>query len=340
MARFVLSRSKALEQYGVVRELSDAVSYSVKTNPTLAPILEADTDSFFSIHLANSLGHVKDVKRVWFFVQGWAADDIRQLMDAGVDKFVVDNEHDLQQLLHYLEQNSCSIQLLLRMRLRERTMHTERHFAFGMAPQRVNELIPELKKNKSITVLGVHFHRKSQNMSEWNLKEELSELLSDEALQACDVINIGGGIPVRYKNHDSDVLSSVFEKIAQLKRWLNERQIQLIIEPGRFIAAPAIKLEATIQNVYDNVVVVDCSVYQGAMDTFVVPIRLHVEGEREHGTAYTVKGCTPDSLDVFRYRVYLDNPQRGDTIVFLNAGAYTYATDFCGLERIETIVVD
>jgi ornithine decarboxylase len=45
-------------------------------------------------------------------------------------------------------------------------------------------------------------------------------------------------------------------------------------------------------------------------------------------------------MDIFRYRVYLENPETGDKIVFLNAGAYTYSTDFCNLEKLETIIVD
>ena len=114
----------------------------------------------------------------------------------------------------------------------------------------------------------------------------------------------------------------------------------MIIEPGRFISGPAIKLEAEIENIYNNNIVINCSVYNSAMDTFVVPIRLLVENEKESGEAYTIKGCTPDSTDVFRYRVYLDNPQVGDKIVFLNAGAYTYSTDFCELGKLETVVVD
>ena len=49
---------------------------------------------------------------------------------------------------------------------------------------------------------------------------------------------------------------------------------------------------------------------------------------------------TPCSMDLFRYRVYLDNPKVGDELVFLNAGAYNFRTDFCDLEEIETEVVD
>ena len=76
------------------------------------------------------------------------------------------------------------------------------------------------------------------------------------------------------------------------------------------------------------------------MDTFAAHTRLLVENELEDGDAYTIKGCTPDSLDVFRYRVFLKNPKVGDKVVFLNAGAYTYTADFCALQKLETVVVE
>ena len=95
-----------------------------------------------------------------------------------------------------------------------------------------------------------------------------------------------------------------------------------------------------IQNIYSNNIIVNCSVYNSAMDTFVAHIRLLVDGELNSGEPYTIKGITPDSMDVFRYRVFLSNPKVGDKLVFLNAGAYTYSTDFCSLEKLETLVVD
>jgi hypothetical protein len=30
----------------------------------------------------------------------------------------------------------------------------------------------------------------------------------------------------------------------------------------------------------------------------------------------------------------------GDKIIFINAGAYTYQTDFCHLDKIETKIID
>lgn len=339
-ASFVLSKARMHEQYNTVRNLADTVSFSVKTNPFVATILEKETDSLFSVHFLNYLDTVQDKNRIWFIAQSWTEKEIEMLFEKGVRSFIVDNENDLHTLLAYIEEKGQKINLLLRMRLKERTIRTEKHFVFGMYARHINRLIPLLRQNKNIEKLGIHFHRKTQNISEWSLREELSETLAEETIKSIDIVNIGGGLPVTYKNHSADTLPYIFDKIRELRQWLNGYGISMIIEPGRFIAAPCIRLETEIKNIYSNNIIVNCSVYNSAMDTFVAHIRLLVEGEVEGGEAYTIKGITPDSMDVFRYRVFLKNPKVGDKIVFLNAGAYTYATDFCSLEKLETVVVD
>ena len=256
----------------------------------------------------------------------------------GVKSFVVDNENDLQVLLDNLDQN---INLLLRMRLKEHTVHTGKHFVFGFSSSKINKLIPELKENSKINKLGVHFHRKTQNVSEWSLKEELIDSISEENFSKLDYVNIGGGIPAQYKNFRKEVVDYIFGKIKELKEFLNKKDIKMIIEPGRFIAAPAVKLECEIINSYDNNIIVNASVYNSAMDTFVAHIRLLVENEVENSKfKYTIKGFTPDSLDIFRYSVYLEKePKVGDKIVFLNAGAYNYSSNYFNLDKIQTEIV-
>lgn len=338
-ARFVLSKSKVLEQYNIVKGLADEVSYSVKTNPNIVPILE-NTDSMFTVCNINSLIYVKDKKRIRFLAQAWKRDDIQFLMEKGIRSFIVDNENDLRILTEYLEGSKHKIELLLRMRLKERTIHTQRHFVFGMYSSQINRLIPELRENKKIERLGIHFHKKSENIGEWDYKEELESVLEEQTLKDIGMVNIGGGLPIRYKNHNVDTLPHIFEKIRTLRKWLKSHDIGMIMEPGRFIAGPSIRLEVEITNIYDNNIVINCSVYNSAMDTFVVPMRLLVENEKDSGEAYTIKGCTHDSMDVFRYRVYLDNPKIGDKITFVNAGAYTYYADIFNLEKLETVIVE
>lgn len=337
--RFLLSKKIVISQYNKIKEFSDLVSYSLKTNPEIGKVLQ-ETDSFFSIHSLKELSLIKDKSKIWFFIQSQEKEELDTLFDNNVENYVVDNKKDLTLLLNYIQEKNKKINLLLRMRLKEHTIHTGKHYVFGLFSKDINELIPILKENKNINLLGIHFHRKTQNISEWSLKEELTDCLTEDTFNKINLVNIGGGIPYKYKNFRVEVLDYIFSQIKELKEFLNKKNIKLISEPGRFIAAPSIKLETEIINIYDNNIVVNASVWNAAMDTFVANIRLLVENELEEGNSYTIKGLTPDSMDIFRYQVYLKDPKIGDKIIFLNAGAYNFNTDFCGLEKIETKVVD
>ncbi len=338
-AKFVLSKKTAVEKLNEVSKLADVVSYSFKTNYEVGKILEGLC--WFSVHSLENLELLNNFDKVFYFAQSWDVDELNILFDKGVKSFVVDNKQDLEILLDFLKERNEKINLFLRMRLKENTIHTGKHFVFGFYSKEINELILKLEKNDNISKLGIHFHRKTQNISEWSLKEEIKESLSKEVLDIISFVNIGGGLPSVYKNYREEIFSSIFEKIRKLRKWLNDKDIKMIIEPGRYIAAPAVRLVAKIKNIYNNNIVVNCSVYNSAMDTFVAHIRLLVEGETNEGYAYTIKGCTPDSLDIFRYKVFLKKkPMVGDSIIFLNAGAYAFHTDFCNLPKLKTEVVD
>ena len=177
-ARFVLSRSGVLERYGFLREACPVISYSMKTNPDVGSILDRETDCFFSIHTPEGLGWVSDIKRVWYLAEGLDKTFFRRLLIYGVENFVVDNEDDLRKLEEVLEEGRWKVRLLLRMRFQETTIYKGRYFLFGMTPYEINRRIPELRKNPHITKLGIHFHRKSQNTGNWNLRYMLEEMLS------------------------------------------------------------------------------------------------------------------------------------------------------------------
>lgn len=340
-SKFVVSKSKVLEQYRKLKSLGLDISYSVKTFPEISPILEENTDSFFSIHMPQSLRFIKDKSRVWFLAQAWDHKLIENLLIQGIRNFVVDNETDLQTLLDYIGREKTKVNLLLRMKLKEHTIYTGKYFVFGMYSSQINRLIPELRKNKFIEKLGIHFHRKTQNTSEWDIKEEISQLLNEKTLGSIDLFNIGGGLPVCYKNTTDSNIGNIFRKIREFRDWIeSEHGVKTIIEPGRFIAGPATKLVTPILSIYENNIIVDASIYNGALDTIIVPIKLLVEGELDQGKDYVIKGSTPCSIDIFRYNVKLKDPKVGDKIVFLNAGAYCFTTDFCNLPKLDIEFVE
>ena len=332
-ARFVISKSKVLEQYNKVKDICDFVSYSSKTNTVINGILEKNSDSMFSIHMINGLKNIKDMSRVIFLTQGCDVSFIKELVSKGIKWFVVDNEKDLDEFIKY---DGEKINLFLRINLKENTLKTERYFVFGMSSDIVNSKL-ELLKDK-VNFLGIHFHRKTQNLSEWNLINEFSSRINEENFKYIDYVNIGGGLPSEYANTNVDVMDGVLIKIKEFRDYLKSKNIKMIIEPGRFIAAPAGKLITKIIRIYDNNIIVNASVYNSDMDALIVPVKLLVEGEGS-GSPYVIKGITPCSMDLFRYKVYLKDVKEGDEIVFLNAGAYNFSSDFCDLEKLDVEIV-
>ena len=219
-------------------------------------------------------------------------------------------------------------------------MYTGQYFVFGMSTEIANKRISEMDKEflNHIESLGIHFHRKTQNVSEWSFKEELQEILTPETLEKISIMNVGGGLPVSYKNTNENVLPAIMKKLKELKLWLSENNIKLILEPGRYLAGPCVELQTKIISVDNNNITVDASVYNAAMDSIIANIKLKVKGEKDVGITsisshssekpYVIKGCTPCSRDMFRYKVFLNNPKVGDVLTFENAGAYNFSTDF------------
>ncbi len=344
-AHFILSKKKVFEQYNLLKNLGVKITYSIKTNKDVAQVLKA-TDSDFSVHNLKEAECISDVadEKKWFFSQAWNFDELKEIFRKGLRNFVVDNEADLKVLLDFIEKIKERINLALRMKFKENRIHTGKYFVYGMSSNKVNEIISKLKNNEWIKSLGVHIHRKSQNTSEWTIKKELEDTLSSESLKVIKFVNLGGGYPVEYRNYIPEVLDYVFLRIKEVRTWLAEKGVELYLEPGRFIAAPCVNLTAEIIQIYDNNIILNCSIYNSQLDSILTDIRLKVEGELKDedkdGEYYLIKGCTPTRDDIFRYKVKLKNPKAEDKIVFLNAGAYNYTTEFCDLPKLKTLVVD
>ena len=341
---FVLSKSKLLEQVGVLENLGLKISYSYKTNRQVGNILQEEVPSIdFSIHVDEEIEMIKDKSKISFFTQAETVEELKEILKSGIKSFVVDNEIDLERILRASEQMNIRINLSLRMKFREHRIGTGKYFVYGMPSKKVNEIILEIKDNSLVNNLGIHIHRKSQNTSEWEIKEELEDSLTQESLERIDMINLGGGLPVKYRSYASEVLSYIFQKLINVKKFLDKYNIQTIIEPGRFLSAPCIKLQTKIIQIQSNNLIINTTIYNCALDNILTGTKMLVETELDEnsdGQYYLIKGNSPTRDDIFRYKVKLDNPNVGDTITFLNAGAYNYTTDFFGYNKLETKIID
>ena len=326
MARFILDPKLVLAQYKSLQHLGE-VWYNLKTNPEVGRVLRKRTDTRFVVTGLGNLART-DPKRAVLLVQGETKDELKKVVDSGIHGFIVDNEPDLNNVLAATDDT----RLFLRIKMKEHSIYTGKYYVYGMDWRRAVELV------KGLDHVGIHLHRKTQNVGEWSLIEDLSPVLKAMEGKVSEV-NIGGGLPSTYHNSKPN-LKPIFARIEKLRDYLHDMGVGLVLEPGRFIAAPAIKLETEIINAYGRNLVVDASIYTAAMDTFLFNIRLPVKGEVEKGHRYLIKGRSPDSLDIFRYKVFFENEKGvGDQLVFLNAGAYNFHTEFSDLSRIPTVIL-
>ncbi len=340
-ARFILSKGKLLEQVDKLKSLGMRISYSYKTNKEVGNVLQEISDIDFSIHSREEIDIILDKKRIWFFIQAESKEELKEILEDGVRNFVVDNEVDLERLLSVI--NGYQINLSLRMKFSEHRIGSGKYFVYGMPAKKINKIVERIWRNNSIDHLGVHIHRKSQNVSEWDIKEEIEDSLTKETLNRISFLNLGGGLPIRYRSYALKVLDYIFEKILEVRKFLEDYNIETWIEPGRFLAAPCIKLETEIIQIQENNIIINTTIYNCALDTLLTGTKMLVQGELEEedeGKYFLIKGNSPTRDDIFRYKVKLKEPKVGDKIIFLNAGAYNYTTDFFGYKKLETKIIE
>ncbi len=341
VSKFILSKKVLKEKVKLLEDLGLKISYSYKTNRIVGDILQETSPSVdYSIHAKEEIEMIKDKSKVSFFMQAELEDEIENTLDVGIREFVIDNEVDLRRLLQVVARVKTKINISLRMKFQEHRVGTGKYFVYGMASSKVNELILELKDHEFVDKLGVHLHRKSQNTSEWEIKDEVKDSLTLPVLERLDTLNLGGGLPSIYRSSSVDVLPYVFDKLKKAKEFLDSYNIETLIEPGRFLAAPCVKLVTEVIQKYDNNLIVNTTVYNCAVDNVLTSTKMLVEDEDKGETKeFLIKGNSPTRDDIFRYRVKLSRDIKvGDKIVFLNAGAYNYTTDFFGYKKLDTEV--
>jgi len=339
-AKFILSRKIVREKINELKNLGLKISYSYKTNREVGNIIQEEFEDIdFSIHAKEEIEMIKDKSKIWFFTQAESEEELKEILKREIRNFVVDNEIDLERLLNIINENNMPVNIGLRMKFKEHRIGSGRYYVYGMSSKKVNEIIEMLDKEEYVKKIGVHIHRKSQNTSEWNIEEEIIDSLTKENLEKIDFLNLGGGLPAKYRSYELKIMPYVFDKLRKAKEFLERYNVETIIEPGRFIAAPAVKLETEVIQVQGKNVIINTTLYNCALDTLIGEHKMLVEGELEEnqeGEYYLIKGNSPTRDDIFRYKVKLRNVQVGNKIIFLNAGAYNYTTDFFGYKKLNT----
>ncbi|MGD0107570.1 MAG: type III PLP-dependent enzyme [Rhodopila sp.] len=199
-------------------------------------------------------------------------------------------------------------------------------------------------------MLGVSFHVGSQCLDPLAWRDALA--LTGEVIRAAgvkvDLIDVGGGFPVRYPDQEPPPLGAFFAEIEAGFERLGLPGTRLWAEPGRALVAGGSSVVVQVQARRGDALYVNDGVYGSLADAgtlgFRYPVRLVRPGVEvaAETTGFSLFGPTCDSADVMRGPFVLPaDVCEGDWIEIGQLGAYgaCLRTAFNGFDRARIVEV-
>ncbi len=278
---------------------------------------------------------------------------IAQAHSIGIDDFTFDNPSEITQIGRHAP--GANVHLRLAVSNHGSVAHLSEKF--GALPQDAVQLLA-MARDHGLNPRGISFHVGSQclNPASWVAALKTTRQVFDEALTSgieLDMIDIGGGFPVRYLDekidipHTCSVITSTFNE-------LFGDQYKMVAEPGRMIVGDAVTLVTKV--ISESVrngnkwLYFDDGTYGSFMEVLLYqmkfPLRNNTKGPLQD---YVLAGPTCDSIDIFSRdaegeisTVPLPEMHLDDLLIAGSMGAYTFSesTRFNGFEPPEFVFID
>jgi ornithine decarboxylase len=358
---YVVSRGQIVENYRRLDACIPAVTlfYAVKANPhpgileTLAGIGAGfDVASLGEIEAALAAG--ADPREDLIFAD--TVKDPRHIAHAtavGLDDFTFDNPSEITQIARHAPGSNVHV------RIRVSNEGSVAHLSekFGAPPGEAAAMLAAAR-DAGLVPRGVSFHVGSQCLDVSRYREALDSArrVFDEAAargMTLEMLDIGGGFPVRYLDEDIDIEAMGRTISAHFDELFGDT-VALVAEPGRVIVGDAVCLVTRVisESVRDgrNWLYFDDGTYGAFMEVLLYRMKFPMKALTDGPpTPYVLAGPTCDCIDVFSRdargeicTVELPEMHLDDLLVAGSMGAYTFSesTRFNGFEPAAFVSVE
>jgi ornithine decarboxylase len=273
--------------------------------------------------------------------------DIRDALRYGVTTFVADNPDEVRKFVRHRR----AAELLLRVSFRSPSAVCDLSRKFGCEPAAALGLL-ELARRLGVRVRGLSFHVGSQatdpakHVEAIAVCSDLFAAAQRAGLPGLDVLDIGGGFPVAYR----EPVMPIDRFCAPIRAALSALPpgVRVIAEPGRFIAAPAAIAVASVMGRARRDgrwwYYLDDGLYGSYSGQLFDHSRYPAAALRVSDELFpsVLAGPTCDSIDVIDDDVLLPLLETGDLVVGRMMGAYTWAsaTDFNFFQRARVVALN
>ncbi len=325
------------------------VFYAIKALPEPAVVsLINDASWGFEIASEGELSLLKDLnvpaERIISSNPVKSISFIKEAYSYGVRLFAFDSETELDKMAIYAPESKLYIRLSVPNEGSDWPLSKK----FGVEPDRALKLLI-MAKEKGLQPVGITFHVGSQckNIYSWatalDKAVDLWRKAENKGIKL-NLLNIGGGYPIRYTQDVVDI-ESIEEKVNQILKEKFPDDIEIHLEPGRAVVGDAGVFVTTVigkaKRGEENWLYIDAGVFNGLMESIGGIKYTYVVGSRARKKHWILAGPSCDSFDVIDRDVLLPEPSVGDHLLILSAGAYTisYASEFNGFPIPKTIVI-
>ncbi len=308
-------------------------------------------------------------ERIYFHGNNKTDRDIRDAMDMGVGRFVVDNADELRALSTEAVRRGVKQGILLRI-TPGIDPHTHRavvtgnidsKFGSAIATGQAMEIVKQALSSDGIELVGLHCHIGSQIFDIEPFADAANIMIRfiSDIKRKCGYeireLNLGGGFGVKYTEYDREIsYSSAIADIARIVRSFCEehgiRMPRVILEPGRSLVAAAGATLYTVGSVkeipsFRNYVSVDGGMpdnprYALYQSQYTALVANKASEPRDYRATLAGRCC--ESGDLIGENMEIQRPERGDIIAVLVTGAYNYsmASNYNRIPRPPVIMIN
>lgn len=344
----------------LVRSLPLArVFYAVKANPADAIIARLaslgscfDTASPTEIDLC--LAHGVSPSRISYGNTIKKQRDIAYAYKHGVRMFAFDSDAELEKLAESAPGAMVYCRVLMECAGAEWPLSRK----FGCEPEMALRLLVRARE-LGLDPYGVSFHVGSQqtDLSQWDVAlRQVTKLFADLRTHgvALRMVNLGGGLPSRYRTQVHPVESYGDAIMAAMVDHFGPVIPEIIIEPGRSIVGDAGVIQAEVVLISRKSdtedkrwVYLDIGKFSGLAETMDESIKYRFMTPADGGATgpVVIAGPTCDSADILYEKTHYELPldlKVGDKVLILSTGAYTTtysAVNFNGFAPLNSVCI-
>ncbi|MBE6668074.1 MAG: diaminopimelate decarboxylase [Ruminococcaceae bacterium] len=307
-------------------------------------------------------------ERIYFHGNNKTDRDICDAMDMGVGTFVVDNCDELYAVSKEAVKRDTVQNILLRI-TPGIDPHTHKAIVTGSVDSKFGsaietgqamDIVKKAIAAKGVNLIGLHCHIGSQIFDiepfsdAANIMARFIAQIKEECNYEIDVLNLGGGLGVRYTEYDREIdyeksIKDIATVVTEYCKNNGIKMPKVILEPGRSLVAAAGITLYTVGGVkeipgFKNYISVDGGMpdnprYALYQSTYTALIANRATEARDYRA--TVAGRCCESGDLIGENMEIQKAQRGDILAVLVTGAYNYsmASNYNRIPRPPVILI-